>query len=138
MSTMGSIVKEITVTAAPDQVWDALRDYGAVHERVVPGFVVASELEGRDRVLTFSSGSVARERLVSLDDERRRLVYSVVEAQLGFTHHQASVEVIAAPSGAGSRIVWSSDFLPGELGDAVGFLMGEGAAAMGRAFGQDA
>lgn len=138
MSPMGSIVKEITVTAAPDQVWDALRDYGAVHERVVPGFVVASELEGPDRVLTFSSGSVARERLVSLDDERRRLVYSVVESQLGFTHHQASVEVTAAPSGAGSRIVWSSDFLPEEPGDVVGFLMDEGAAAMGRAFGQDA
>ena len=135
---MGSIVKEITVTAGPDQVWDALRDYGAVHERVVPGFVVASELEGPDRVITFSSGSVARERLVSRDAERRRLVYSVVESQLGFTHHQASVEVTAAPSGVGSRIVWSADFLPEEPGEMVGFLMDEGAAAMARAFGQDA
>lgn len=134
---MGSVVEEIDVTAAPDQVWDALRDDGAIHERVVAGFVVASELEGPDRVVTFSSGAVARERLVSLDDERR-LVYTVVESQLGFIHHQASVEVSPGPSGAGSRIVWSTDFLPEEPGEAVGFLMGEGAAAMGRAFGPDA
>lgn len=37
---MASIRKEIHVDARPEKIWDALRDVGALHERVVPGFVV--------------------------------------------------------------------------------------------------
>jgi uncharacterized protein YndB with AHSA1/START domain len=33
---MASIRKEIHVDAPPEKVWDALRDVGALHERVVP------------------------------------------------------------------------------------------------------
>src|SRR5580704_9733397 len=106
---MGSITKEINVRATGADVWDALRDYGAVHRRVVPGFVVEAVMDGDDRIITFASGAVARERLVTLDDERRRVVYSAVETQLGFTHHQATVEVFEAAGGEGCRIVWTSD-----------------------------
>lgn len=112
-----------------------MRDYGAVHRRVTPGFVVDAQLEGMDRVVTFASGAIARERLVSLDDERRRLVYTVVEGRLLFEHHQGSVEVVeAGPQEPGSRIVWTTDFLPEELGAPLGILMNEGAVAISRAF----
>jgi hypothetical protein len=39
-------------------VWDAVRDFGALHHRLVPGFVVEARLEGDDRVVTFFNGAV--------------------------------------------------------------------------------
>jgi hypothetical protein len=73
-----SIQKEIVVDAKPAEVWDAIRDYGAVHKRIAAGFVVDCRLDGDARVVTFANGTVVREILVSVDDTARRLVYSVV------------------------------------------------------------
>ena len=129
---MASIHKHISVDLPARDAWDALRDYGAVHERVVPGFVVDTRLEGDDRVVTFASGARARERLVTLDDERRRLVYTVVDGPLGATHHQASVEVVDGDGGAACTILWTTDVLPDRLAPAIDGLMDQGAAAMAR------
>src|SRR5262249_15240932 len=90
---MASIRTEITIDASPETVWDALRDWAAVHERLVPGFVTAAHLDGEDRIVTFFNGTVARERLVDLDDEARRLVWSVVDGP--FSHHNASAQAFA-------------------------------------------
>jgi hypothetical protein len=127
---MASIHKDISVDVPAQHAWDAVRDYGAVHVRVVPGFVVDTRLEGDDRVVTFASGARARERLVTLDDERRRLVYTVVDGPLGATHHQASVEVVDRDGGTGCTILWTTDVLPDRLGPAIDGLMDQGAAAM--------
>ncbi len=58
---MASIRKEITTSASPDQAWDALRDVGALHTRLVPGFVVDTKIEPGARVVTFFNGIVVRE-----------------------------------------------------------------------------
>ena len=128
---MASIRKEIRIDNSAATVWDALRDFGAVHRRVAPGFVVDSRVEGDDRVVTFVSGAVARERLVSADDQARRLVYTVVEGPLGSTHHQSSVEVVE--TGNGCTFLWTTDVLPHELAGALDSLMDQGAEAIQRA-----
>lgn len=136
ISPMGSIIKSVDVSSSPVEVWDALRDFGALHERLVPGFVVEARLDGQDRTITFSSGAVATERLVSADPERRRLVYAVVESGLPFEHHQSSVDVVESDRPEdGCRIVWTTDLLPDGLDPVIDGLMDEGAAAMIRAFG---
>ena len=122
---MGSIRAEIDIDAHPDDVWDALRDFGAVHERLVPGFVVDCRVDGDTRVVTFFSGAVARERLVAADDDARRLVYAVVDGSLPFTHHSASAQVISTDDG-GSRFVWITDLLPDELAPVVQEYMDHG------------
>ncbi len=122
---MASIRKEVLIDARPDDVWDALRDFGAVHDRLVPGFVVDARLEGDTRVVTFFNGAVAREVLVGIDDEARRLAYSVVEGPMGSTHHNASAEVLADDQGR-SRFVWITDVLPHELAGPTGALMERG------------
>ncbi|MCW2989060.1 MAG: hypothetical protein JWM24_1998 [Solirubrobacterales bacterium] len=68
---MASIHKEIEIDARPEDVWDALRDWGAIHQRLVPGFVVDARLDGADRIVTFFNGMEARELLVDLDDDAR-------------------------------------------------------------------
>ena len=47
---MASIRREIHVDASSDRVWDALRDVGRIHERLVRGFVSDCRLEGNARV----------------------------------------------------------------------------------------
>jgi len=126
---MASIRKEIPIDASPEHVWDAIRDFGAVHERVVPGFVVDTQLDGSDRIVTFFSGAVQREPLVDLDDRARRLVYAAVDSPIGATHYNASVQVF--PDGeTGSRIEWIVDFLPSEIGSTLDGFMDRGAATM--------
>ena len=113
---MASIRNEIALTAPPDRVWDALRDFGNVHTRVAPGFLTDSKLEGNDvRVVTFANGMVARETLVSSDDQQRRLVYAIMDQR--FKHYSASVQVLA--EGQGSRVVWLIDLLPDDFAGQV-------------------
>ncbi|HKA16182.1 MAG TPA: hypothetical protein VKH41_14260 [Myxococcota bacterium] len=42
---MASIHREIPIEACPERVWDAVRDVGAIHERLAPGFVTGTQLE---------------------------------------------------------------------------------------------
>ena len=105
---MATLRKDIPLTAGCAAVWHALSDFGQVHTRVAPGFLTALEMVDGDRVVTFFNGMVARERLVTVDDETCRLVYAVVEGRA--SHFNASVQVF--PEGDGSRLVWTIDLLP--------------------------
>ena len=61
------------------------------------------------RVITCFNGLVARERLVTRDDEQCRLVYAVVEGRP--SHYNAAVQVL--PEGEGrSRVVWTTGSPP--------------------------
>jgi carbon monoxide dehydrogenase subunit G len=129
---MASIRKEIVIAAPSAAVWDAIRDVGALHTRLVPGFVVDTRLEGEERVVRFGNGAVARERIVSVDDASRRLVWSVVGGR--FTHHNGAVQVVDEPGG-GSRVVWIADLLPHDVAAPVARMMEDGLAAMRNALG---
>ena len=109
---MASICKAIVTPARPEDVWAAIRDIGALHTRLVPGFVVDTQLEPGARIVTFGNGIVARELIIDIDDDARRLVWSVRGGRL--THHNASVQVFVAADGP-SRVVWTADFLPNEI-----------------------
>jgi len=62
---MASIHREILIEAHPDEVWAAVRDFGAVHRRLAPGFVIEARLDGDARIVTFHNGTVAREPLIA-------------------------------------------------------------------------
>ena len=59
--SMATLHKNIFIAARPEQVWDAVRDIGALHTRLVPGFVLDTRVEGDTRVVTFANGRVVRE-----------------------------------------------------------------------------
>ena len=48
---MASIRREIVTAARPEDVWAAICDIGALHTRLVPGFVVDTRLEPGARML---------------------------------------------------------------------------------------
>jgi hypothetical protein len=126
---MASITKELVIDARTEDVWDALRDFGAVHERIAAGFVVNAYLDGDTRVVTFFNGAVARERLITVDDQARRLVYSVVDSPLKSTHDNSSAQVIVEGGGR-TRFVWIKDVLPDELAPRIADLMDHGMGAI--------
>jgi carbon monoxide dehydrogenase subunit G len=124
---MASIRREIQIEAPVENTWAAIRDVGAVHTRLAPGFVVDTRLEEGARVVTFGSGLVARELIVDIDDEARRLVWAVVGGRL--THHNASLQVFADGDGR-SRVVWIADLLPNELAGYIAGMIEQGMAVM--------
>ena len=126
---MSSIRKEITTSAPSDRVWDAIRDIGALHTRLVPGFVVDTRLEPGARVVTFANGVQVREPIVAVDEQARRLVWGAQGSDL--EHYNASVQVF--PEDNGSRVVWIADFLPDKAAGKIGPMMEAGMAAMKRA-----
>ena len=65
---MASIHKNFRSMPPRTDVWAAVRDFGAVHQRLAPGFVLDARLDGDARIVTFANGTVARELLVDCDD----------------------------------------------------------------------
>jgi carbon monoxide dehydrogenase subunit G len=125
---MPTVRHEIEIAAAIADVWDAVRDVGALHTRLVPGFVTATEmLQGRatpTRRVTFANGTVLDEIIVTVDDARRRLVWAIKALE----HHNGAIEVFESAEGA--RVVWTADVLPHELVDRFSPLMQTGLQIM--------
>jgi hypothetical protein len=126
---MATLKREIPVAGAAAPVWQKLRAFDQVHTKVAPGFLTDLRMDKGDRVLTFFNGMVARERLVTLDDDACRLVYAVVDGQA--SHYNAAVQVF--PEGRGSRVVWTIDLLPDALAPVIGGMMDEATKVMGKA-----
>src|SRR6266542_2220999 len=126
---MASIHREILVEARAQDIWEAIRDVGAVHTRLAPGFVVDTQLEEGARIVTFGNGMVARELIVDLDDAARLLSWSVVRGPM--THHNASLQVFDHGE-RGSRAVWLADLLPHELAGPIRAMIQQGMQTMKR------
>jgi hypothetical protein len=127
---MATIRNEILIENTPEAVWNAVRDFGAVHTRLARGFVTDCQLEGDTRIVTFANGLTAREILVSADDERRRLAYAITDGRT--SHYNASVEVSSADNGR-TRFVWIIDVLPNEFAGPIGAMAEQGVQAIKKA-----
>jgi hypothetical protein len=123
---MGTVQKEIIIDADPADVWAIIGDFTNGPVRMVPGLVIDRRLDEPDvRVVTFADGTVARGRLIALDEETRRLVFSVIGDTMRPTHDNASMQVV--PHGDGrSRFAWIHDVRPDELTVPMGAVMDHG------------
>ena len=127
---MATVRKEFTSARSADEVWAKVRKFDAVHE-LAPGFVTATKMEPSGaRLVTFANGMEIREWLVSSSDAERRLVYAIIDHPR-LQHYSASAQVVE--DGAGSRFVWTVDFLPDAMAGMQDASMEAGAAAMARA-----
>jgi len=117
---MPSIHTEALIDAAPDKVWEVIGDWESGPVRMAPGFVTGSVVDGDARVVTFANGAVARERFVSREEDRRRLVWNIVGEPP--VHHNGAMQVHAAPSGQ-TRLTWDADVLPAEIAPTYAQMM---------------
>ena len=126
---MATLRAEIKTRARPSEVWSAIRDVGALHTRLVPGFVTDTKLEPGGRIVTFANGVVLREPIVTLDDEARRLVWTHEGGRA--RHYNGALQVSELADGATS-VVWTADFLPDAISGAMSQAIEAGMAAMQR------
>jgi hypothetical protein len=124
---MATIHKEITVEVTPETAWLALRRVGDAHELFTP-VLVDGRLAGDTRTVRFANGMVVRERILAIDDDQRRVAYTVLDGP-GIAYHHASMQIENAGPGR-SRFVWITDFLPEEAGPNLAPLIDQGAAAL--------
>ncbi|RQP25046.1 SRPBCC family protein [Piscinibacter terrae] len=124
---MASIHKEATIRVPAQELWDAARDAGGLHTRLVKGFVTDCKLEGDARTVTFGNGLTVRELIVDVDDTRRRIAWTAVGGRL--SHHNASLQVFESGPGE-CRAVWTADLLPHEMAPAIAAMIDQGLAAM--------
>jgi hypothetical protein len=126
---MVSIRRQVIIDADPDAVWDALRDWDALDERLAVGFVTDCTRDGTARIATFASGAVLREEILGCDEQYRRLAWSIVDGP--YTHHNGAAEVLDEDDGR-TRFVWTSDLRPDALAEATANAMEQGLAAIKR------
>lgn len=127
---MALLRTEIPIAAAPDAVWEVIRDFATGPRDMAPGFVVGCEADGDVRVVTFADGTVVHERFLALDEDARRIRYSVFGGSVEPEHDVAEMQVVA--EGGGCRFVWTHDVRPDVLGPAFQASMDRGAEVIGR------
>ena len=124
---MATIQKEIAIERSKEFVWDAIRDVGSIHKRLVPGFVLDCKLEGDWRTVTFANGMIVRELIVAVDDRTCRHAWSARGAPL--THHNAAVQVFA-DGNDNCRVVWIADLMPNEVAETIAEMIQQGLSRM--------
>ena len=108
---MASIRTEFLIGVDAAGVWQVIGDWADGPVRMARGLVVSSHLEGTDRVVTFANGIISRERLVTRDDEARRIVYSIVGDTVRPEHDNAVMQIV--PDGTDRcRFIWTRDSCP--------------------------
>ena len=124
---MPSIHKELEVAVDAGKAWAALRVVAEAGKLFAP-VLVNAQLDGDVRTVRFANGSVVRERIVSVDDTKRRVAYSAIDGP-GMTYHHASMQIVdAGPERC--LFVWITDFLPQEAGPNITPLIEQGAGAL--------
>ncbi|WP_341677768.1 SRPBCC family protein [Niveibacterium sp. SC-1] len=126
---MAYIRRQITIDRPAADVWDALRDIGALHTRLVVGFVTDCRLEGESRLVTFANGTTVREQIIDVGDEDRRVAWSAAGGLLSYYHASAQVRPV---SDASCEVVWVADLLPHEAKPTIATMIEAGLAAMKR------
>jgi len=123
---MAAVHVETRIRASAQQVWQALAATGEAH-RAFAGVLKDCRLEGEDvRIATFANGMVVKERIVSVEPERMRFAYSVIEK---FVHHSATMQVVARGANE-CDFVWIADVLPHAAAASITPLMEQGAKAL--------
>jgi Polyketide cyclase / dehydrase and lipid transport len=124
---MASLYKEETLDVSADTAWAILRRPENAPKIFAP-VLVDGTMTGDIRTVRFANGMVVDERIVAIDDDRRRIAYTAIKGS-PMTHHNASMQIVDdGPTRC--RFVWITDVLPNEMIAAIEPLVEQGARAL--------
>jgi hypothetical protein len=126
---VATIKREVELGVDAQRAWNEVGDFGNAANVFAP-VLTDCQRSGDERSVTFANGRIIRERLVTLDEAERRLVYTVLNG--GFTQHSAAFQIV--PTLRGCRFIWISDFLPDSEQESMLPLVEAGCAALARYF----
>jgi carbon monoxide dehydrogenase subunit G len=105
------IEERTEIAAAPEEVWERIRSFDRI-EDYLP-LIESSSIEGSGvgakRVCVTQDGRRLEERLEALDDEHRRLTYSITSSPMPVSNYLSTIEVGGNGSG-GSLVSWITRF----------------------------
>jgi len=112
---MATVQKIIDIEASIDAVWKKIANVGSISDLV--GFISESHLDGDIRVCKMTDGGVLKERIISVDNELRRVAYCITHSPLDFEFHAASMQVV--PNGKGASLIWTTDIRPDSMAEQI-------------------
>ena len=108
---MASAKAEASIARNPDDVWKLLREFGGLAD-YMPG-IESCTVDGDVRTVG-TMGIEVKEQLRDLDDDTRRITYSIVESPMdNLVSHLATIAVDA--EGDGTHLTWTVEVEPDEL-----------------------
>jgi hypothetical protein len=126
---MASIHHEATIDVSAAAAWARLRQVDRAHTLFAPVLVDGTfDRDAQTRTVRFANGMVVQERILDVDEARRRVAYTVVGGS-GMSYHHASMQIIDVGRER-CRFVWVSDFLPAEFRDQMAPLVEAGTQAL--------
>ena len=125
---MATIWWEEPVAVGAEAAWSALREVGLAYRLFAP-VLVDGTIDGNVRTVRFADGLTVDEKIIAIDEARRRVAYTVLGDM--FEHHSASMQVVPVDD-ASCRFVWISDFLPDAMAETVRPLVEQGSRALAK------
>ena len=111
---MPEVSTTVTVDRSADDVWDVVRDVGAL-DGWMP-MVEACELDGDSRTVTLAGGlGTLVEKILSVEDDDRTLTYTITDGPMAFERYLATWTVV--PAGDGADVTWKVDIEPEDFVD---------------------
>ncbi|KAF7809265.1 MLP-like protein 423 [Senna tora] len=121
MAASGKLEVEIEVKSNADKFWGVIKDSATIFPKAFPHDYKSIEIlegdgkaPGSVRHISYAEGSPivksSKERIDSVDDEKKALSYSVIEGDLlqYFKHFKAHVSL--TPKGDGSLVNWCCEY----------------------------
>ena len=110
--TRQKVVESIEINAAPDAVWNIIKDFGDA--KWIPAVASSKSDKGSAvdavRELTLKKGGVVKEELKELDAAAHTIKYRVHEEPdcAVFPVNNYSAKIVVTAAGAGSKVEWTS------------------------------
>lgn len=110
--TRAKVVESIEINAAPDAVWNLIKDFGDA--KWIPAVASSSSSNGSEkgavRTLNLKKGGVLKEELKELDAATKTIKYRIHEEPdcAVFPTNNYSATITVTPAGAGSKVEWLS------------------------------
>ena len=113
---MATIHREYPIDSTIDAAWAKLADVGNVHQML--SILTDTTIDGDKRMCGMVGGGRIEELILSIDDDRHRVAYSVLSAPGGdLEFHAASMSLQA--DGDAARFLWTTDLKPDEAADQI-------------------
>ncbi len=112
---MATVYVERALDTDAATAWKKLREVDAPEQLM--DMIAGTEVVPGGRVCTTADGAKLVEEILSVDDDHRRVAYTITESPFGFQHHSASMQVIER--GGRAVLVWITDVRPDEAADVL-------------------
>lgn len=129
---MATIHLETELAIPSDQLWATVRDVGNISGML--NIIAESSLDGDQRSCTLGDGAALTETILAVDDDNRRMAYTITDSPFPIEAHAASMQVFDAGNGR-STFRWITDIKPDALADGLGPMLAGAVAGMGEQFG---